>query len=383
MERVTRLVVQPRTAETCSTSWEEALEKRLKRTLGVALMVMMVAAGTLAGLPGVPMPSAAATGANTNPALVVAYSANVENLIGHTANPAVCQRAYTRLADYMAAQPLAPDFVLIQQVSDQANLDKFISALSARTGRPYAGFIAVSPRPMGTGNCRTGTGQNAGETDLISDQKKYQTNAIIYRTGRFHLVGSKHTWKSDAQKVAGGTCSNAADFDSSQDRTINVAGRFYDDKAAKHVTVASFHWPSGNVGSGNNEACAQENVSELVDHTSDATMGLSALQISGGDANVLGVDAAGTWQPWYTAAHNLGLRDAVRERCAAMGLSNVDCEATNWTSPNKVKRIDYLFAGSSTGTGNGATIPYEAVGPVTTVSDQYSDHRAVQGYFYY
>ncbi|WP_377325109.1 hypothetical protein ACFJIY_09150 [Pimelobacter simplex] len=349
--------------------------------LGATAAIAAVLATT--GAPGTP--AANATPPNTNPAFVVAYSVNVENLVGQAGKPATCRRAYQRLVDYMAAQPLAPDFVLVQQVSDQANLDKLVNLLATRTGRPYAGILAVpNPRPMGGGGCRASTGAGTDSVDMTTDQKKQQTNAIIYRTGRFNLQGAKHTWKSDAQFVANGPCINAATEVANQDRTINVAARFKDDQSGSFVTAASFHWPTSKVGTGDTMACAPANISELVSHTSDATLGGSALKISGGDANIAGVDGAGTSYPWYASAlGSYGLKDPVRDRCVALGLTATTCESTNWTAPSHARRIDFLLGGSASSTTTGATVPFEAMGPLTSVQDQYSDHRAVQGYFYY
>ncbi|MBW9210727.1 hypothetical protein KV100_13790 [Mumia sp. zg.B21] len=337
-----------------------------------------------------PSTAEAAPPVNNSPDFLVTYTANVENLVGSGANPAVCERAYSSLVRYMATRAYAPDIFLVQQVRNTTNLEKLVTTMENHLGVDYTGVIAKpDPRPNGGGGCSSNLAGTAS-VEMINDLKANQTNAIIYRTARFTMNGSKTTWQSGARVNGGTSCVNAATYDPSQDRTINVAVRLKDSKRTNaNVTAASFHWPGSRdainyqtnpAGVSDRLACATQNINELAAETDDAGIGPSSLQVAGGDANVPD-SSGGAMATWYSRGADLGFRDAVAE--ANGGWSNRTGLATNWTNPSKSGRIDYLFARSSPRTSGGTTVPYEWNGPLTTVQQQYSDHRAVWGYLYY
>lgn len=117
-----------------------------------------------------------------------------------------------------------------------------------------------------------------GSSSTCERAKNVQTNAIIYRVGRFDDHGKTQVvrWRSDAptkrerphDPVKSDSCANLdpttyTDPDThvtvrtSQDRVENVALRLYDRWAKQEVTVASFHWRTSRW---NGPDCAWENI---------------------------------------------------------------------------------------------------------------------------
>ncbi|MGH3646773.1 MAG: hypothetical protein ACRDTM_06320 [Micromonosporaceae bacterium] len=310
---------------------------------------------------------AAAGSVNNNPAYLQVYANNVENL--ETVN-AYCPGDWQDLVYYMKGYETSPDLFLVQQVANRAELNTLVSAMTDRLAGVYAGVLAVSQPERMNSPC--------------GSEKAYQTNAIIYRTGRFNLV-STSTWQSDAQTSSGGCANN------SQDRTINLRARLWDKIAGKYVTAASIHWPTSAM---DGPPCASENAREAAAAVSASG---GSLLIWGGDANITD-QSSGSWRSWYTRANgdlggSLGYRDALYDHCRESSSNVKSCLLDNWTISGS-RRIDFLFARKGSGgmpfTGAEHTVTFnegdaadiEFTGNDRTDRD-YSDHRAVRARIHY
>lgn len=303
--------------------------------------------------------------ANNNPAFVQVYDNNVENL------PTVglaCPGDWQDLVYYLKRAPLKPDLFTVQQISNQTQLNSYLSRLSNDLGETYKGVIAeASPAAM---NSPCGA------------PKDHQTNAVIYRAARFTNKGlGSRTWQAQSDET--GSCAN-----NDQARTKAVKVRLHDKIANKDLTVASVHWPTANSGG---PPCADSNAREAAAELTEDGYGGSLL-IFAGDANISD-RASGSFRSWYRLANGdlggaLGFRDAGYAGCGGA----TSCLDDNWTI-NSTRRIDFLFARRSGGLPRIAafhTVTFNegdradlAVTGTDREDRDYSDHRAVSARVYY
>lgn len=337
--------------------------------LGAAVAVALVA-GTLAA----PLPAGADARVNSDPDFIQVYVNNIENL--ETPGENECPGDWEDLIYYMKSYETAPDLFLVQQLSGPGQLNTLLEKMNGKLPGEYGGILAVpDPEDQGT---------------RCPGEKERQTNAIIWRKGRFDFVeGSKITWQSSA------TNGNPECGPNNQDRSINVAARFRDRVADRFISAASIHWPTGNAGG---PACAPLNAARTVQKVESIT---GALHVWGGDANVVS-NADGQWRGWYEATngqlggrHNykdVAYADCAKRRDTIAGIR--DClRDSHWTIGGD-SRIDFLFAKR----GNGAMPPVGAEHTVTfdeadaaaarfEGSDHrglhYSDHRAIRARVHY
>lgn len=301
---------------------------------------------------------------NRDPGFIQVYVNNVENLEEPSDR---CPGDWKDLLHYMDRAALSPDLFLVQQVNDRAQLDRVVATMNTKLHGTYAGIIAdPNPKPF---NSPCGPG------------KDDQTNAIIYRVGRFDPVGPKETWKAWRRRDDG---------DCERDtvaRTLIVMHRFHDKLANKDVSVASLHWSTEKNVSG---TCAAKNSVELDDRLFQQRFG-GDLVIAGGDTNE--PDRSGTnFRPWFQKMLDQKYTDAVLDQCREAAGATGRCLDENWTIGME-RRIDFLFA--KKGNGNAArvtaahTISFEeadAAARAETGSDSpfnYSDHRAVRARVHY
>jgi hypothetical protein len=281
---------------------------------------------------------------------LVVYNNNIENIAG-------CDGNYDRFISYLKKQSKSPDIFTVQQISNRAQLDKFTKRLSDELPGTYRGVIAVNnPGSMGY---KTG----------CSVRKNQQTNAVIYRTGRFALEKST-TWRSDAPqnyKAGTGPCRDLTPTESSQDRVVNVAVRLRDRVTKDRVSVASIHWPTNSRNgkpTWNGHKCAAENMQQA--NAAVDKLG-GTLKIVAGDTNATkGVDG---W--WNKALKTYMFHDAVWDTTC----SKKKCPDS--TSTLGHTRIDFLLVKSGHGFSNVKTITS------STVGGKYSGHNAVRAYVKY
>lgn len=304
--------------------------------------------------------------ANDDPAFVHVVNDNVENL------PTVdlqCPGDWQDLVLYLKRLPLKPDLFVVQQISNQTQLNSYVSRLSGDLGEAYAGVIAeASPAAMNS---------------PCGPPKDHQTNAVIYRKARFtdRALGDR-TWQ--AQSDESGACAN-----NDQARTKAVKVRLHDRIANKDLTVASVHWPTGASGG---TACADSNARETATEMTEDGYGGSLL-IFAGDHNISDL-SGGSFRSWHRllngdAGGSLGYRDAGYAGCGG----DKACLGANWTIGGD-RRIDFVFARKPSGglpavTGF-HTITFDegdAADLAETGSDRsdrnYSDHRAVMARIHY
>ncbi|MGH3117531.1 MAG: hypothetical protein ACRDP3_23625 [Streptomyces sp.] len=315
---------------------------------------------------------------NNNPDFVQVYVNNVENRPkAHWVEK--CRGDHKDLIYYMKNREYSPDLFLVQQIRHQRQLDHLTKLMTKKLDGVYANVIAI-PKPRKQIKKKCG------------GKKKRQTNAIIYRVGRFKELSAKWTWQSLAYNSRESTCKK-----NSQDRTVNVATKLWDKKADRSVNVASIHWPSKR---SHGWPCAEKNL-DAVDRQINKRTG-GSLRIFGGDFNI-------NWgegnQDWYERANgDLGgylynYRDAIYDDCSERGVLT-GCLADNWTFKNekgKTRRIDFLFtqagpsgASSLPKIGEEATVTFDAADKADekyTRGDKeglnYSEHRAITARIHY
>lgn len=304
---------------------------------------------------------------NNDPSYIQVYVNNIENLETVDAD---CPGDWKDLVYYMKTYDTSPDLFLVQQLAGPGELKTLVDMMTDQLAGAYAGILAQSsPEQMGS---------------PCGAEKDHQTNAIIYRTGRFDVV-SRATWQSDAETSSGGCANNF------QDRTRNLRAKLWDKVAKKYVTAASIHWPTGRK---DGPPCARENAREANARVA-ATGG--ALRIWGGDANITDT-SSGDFRDWYAYANGdlggaLGYRDAMYDDCLERSGSTMTCLADNWTIGHN-RRIDFLFAKKGNGdmpfTGAEHTVTFnegdradEAVTGSDNTDRDYSDHRAVRARIHY
>lgn len=307
---------------------------------------------TLSGVAGLtPVGAAPTTHQTTNQdkGSLVVYNDNVENML-----PASCEgNDFEKLFTYIKAQPNSPDLFTVNQIPTQAKLDALTERMSKELGVKYAGVIAL-PNP--------GDPPKTPKEKADPCYKDQQTNAVIYRTGRF-TQGATITWRSDApagykKDEHNGPCRNltASKF---QERVENVAVRLTDKLTGKTLTVASIHWPTA--GPWNGPDCAGENIDEAQERT--LSLGKVDLTILGGDTNA----RVGDGKPhWGDRARAFGFQDPYDFRDAPCKKGT--CAPATW----KKRRIDFLIAKGGHGFADPVTISRAAAG------GKYSDHLAVR-----
>lgn len=309
---------------------------------------------------------------NDDPAFIHVYINNIENL--KTAGEQ-CAGDWTDLIYAIKVVDPSPDLFLVQQVSDTAQLDVLLDRMNKELPGVFVGVIADADPWTQLSPC--------------GPEKAKQTNAVIYREGRFSQVGDKHVWQSWANK--GGECVR-----NNQARTRNVMVKLHDKIADRDISVASMHW-STSAGDGPDPACAEKNVLEVDEKLHKAGYG-GDLLIFGGDFNEPDRKDNGDPRPWFAAANGdgkgpLNYRDPIYRACQSAD-DLQQCLENNWTAVGSLNRIDILFAQDGAGcrarTRRAHTITFDeaddAAEQVTGIPDEpanYSDHRAVRAEIYY
>lgn len=307
---------------------------------------------------------------NDDPRFIQVYVNNVENL---KLPGEQCPGEWTDLIAYMKTVKPSPDLFLVSQVSDAAQLDLLVKRMTDDLPGAFAGVIAdADPWTQGS---------------PCGKEKAKQTNAVIYRTGRFTKVGPKHVWQAWAN-----TWSEANDncVRNNQARTRGVMIKLHDDIADKVVTVASLHW-STSQGGGPDPACAKKNVLEVDEKLHKSGFG-GDLVIFGGDFNEPDRKDNNDYRPWYAAANGdkggaLNYRDPIFRACQQADKLHA-CLDDHWTGVGSFRRIDMLFAKTGAGcrarSDRAHTITFDEADEAAQSSGlNYSDHRAVRAEFYY
>ncbi|HEY5939113.1 MAG TPA: hypothetical protein VIU61_30885, partial [Kofleriaceae bacterium] len=262
--------------------------------LGVPLVGCIDEEGTDAGeelLEEDELEAGAAIVVNNSPAYLVVYNNNIENML-----PANCNKGdWNRLFNYIKAQAQSPDLLVVQQISNQAQLNTLTARMTNELPGTYAGVIAIAnPGSMGYDDNRC---------EVL---KNHQTNAVIYRSDRFTKEGETR-WRSDAPRAKTGPCENLS-APAGQDRVENVGVLLYDRVAKQRVSVSSLHWPTSTW---KGPECADENIKEA-NEASDRLGG--TLKILAGDMNT----SKGT-KGWWNDARDFGFRDPIAETCPSSG----------------------------------------------------------------
>lgn len=308
---------------------------------------------------------------NDDPAFIQVYVNNVENL---KQGGEQCPGDWTDLIYAMKKIEPSPDLFLVQQISDTAQLELLVERMNTDLPGIFEGVIADADPWTQLSPC--------------GKEKAQQTNAVIFRKGRFAQIGDKHVWQSWANK--NGECVR-----NNQARTRNVMLRLHDKIADRDISVASIHW-STSQGDGPDPACAEKNVLEADEKLHQDGFG-GDLVIFGGDFNEPDRKDNGEPRPWFGAANGdaggkLNYRDPIYRACqAAKGLQT--CLDDAWTIGGE-RRIDMLFAQDGAGcrarsarahtvTFNEAEAAAEALTGNSDPNLDYSDHRAVRAEFYY
>jgi hypothetical protein len=315
---------------------------------------------------------------NSDPGKIIVFTANVENLPEISASPASCAGDWMDLLYYWSIQTHAPDFILLQQITSNDQLDFLAVQFEAFVGGDYGSIIST---------------QNPGYWEPADcDFKKHQTNGILYRKDRFsYIQGSKLTWFSAIQKNTGCETATAPRYE-------NLGCEFIDNLAGgKRVALASIHWPVI-------DGCGVTNAT--LTHQNLKTYTSSALYIWGGDVNLPDLSSQSSsadYKSWYKKANmelaqsdNLGYRDAIYSTCLTNtggGAALKDCLIANGTLGAGVQpRYDYLFskyandykAGDAinpTPLSEVHTIGFDEAGAAQAPDESplpYSKHRAVR-----
>jgi len=327
---------------------------------------------------------------NDDASKILIYTNNVENLpTGKVADGdgATCSGDWQDLIYYMKQMGGAPDIFLVQQISNEDQLDnKLIAKMRELLGVEYgAENTKQSPAFWAPSDCSA---------------KHYQTNAIVYRKARFsYVAGSKQTFRSVADQNGQCVKADAA-------RYVNVAIKLQDkmqpwNGGFKEIAVASVHWPVV-------DGCGVTNAVKtdiMVNSFTGAQM-----YVWGGDVNLPELDTpeknTSGYKSWYVRtngalgdAATLGYLDPVYANCYAKMANPTgfkQCLIDNATM-RFGSRYDFLFAkykaaykGSPVSTSEPHTVSFdiadEAAAQVTGSDNRdlgYSMHRAVSAFFYW
>ena len=298
-----------------------------------------------------PAASPAAVG-NQDPTFLQVYDNNVENLETPTE---YCKGDWQDLVYFMKLQKYAPDLFLVQQVSGRAQLNQLTEFMSRNLPGTYKGVIARrNPRPFDS---------------PCNPPKDHQTNAIVFRVGRFAVQPDSKLAFRSTRRVGNGCVPDTLD------RSENVLVRLTDKINGQTVVAGSIHWPTVNR---DGHACAKNNARQAAKRM--AAAGPAGLRIFGGDANI----TPGPWKQIITGPFGYG------DACGG----NPDCPAQNWTVPGGHRRIDFLFsrhepANAAAVVTDFKTVTFEAANAaaqqVTGGDDpaEYSDHRALAARIHY
>jgi hypothetical protein len=301
------------------------------------------------------------------PAELLVLTANVENL-PRTSDG--CPGDFRDLYAYLAAEDLAPDVFLVQQLSGQDQLVELLGLLGTTLGRAYDGRVAeASPVPF---------------QSPCGVQKERQTNAVVFARDRLALAEEPVVRPS--YKNVDGAC-----VLDGLSRTRTIAALLVDQRTGATLSATSLHWSTRN-GPGADPACATANAREL-DQILRVHHGGAALFLAGGDTNepdLVTHTAASALNPWYALQNvdvggALGWIDPVWRRCADSGALRA-CVLDQWTFRGASdRRIDFVFVrgGGAPAVLDAHTITFDEAGDADrarTGSDStlgYSDHRAV------
>jgi hypothetical protein len=307
-----------------------------------------------------------ASAVNENAGFLMVYNVNYENL--PTPNEQ-CAGDWQDLVYSMKAQTYSPDVIIVHQMSGAAQAAQLARFVEDTLPGQYASIVAeANPSPMNS---------------PCGPAKDYQTNAIIYRTGRLQPVtGTKETWQ--VYKGANGACVR-----NNQSRSIGVRMAFTDLINGKTVVLGSAHWPTMQDGPASDPSCAEQNL-----QLTDARM----RDVSGAHLRIWGVDAnesdhgSNGYRDWYKqamaqlpSALDYAWNDPIYEACAG-GRS---CLEDNW-SGGAGGRIDFLFFNAAASASQGHTVTYnegDAAALQFTGADRedlnYSGHRAQRARIHY
>lgn len=309
---------------------------------------------------------------NDDPKFIQVYVNNIENL---KTSGEQCPGDWTDLIYYMKTIRPSPDLFLVQQISDVAQLNTLVDRMNKELAGVFEGVIADADPWTQMSPC--------------GQEKAKQTNAIVFRSGRFDKLGDKHVWQSWANKD--GECVR-----NNQARTRNVMIKLHDKIADRDVTVASIHWSTAQ-GDGPDPACAKKNALEADEKVHMKAFG-GDLVIFGGDYNESDRNDMGDFRAWYAALNGddgaeLNYRDPIFRMCKNQG-GLQGCLDDNWTIGSG-RRIDAMFARTGDGcrarTSRAHTITYaeadaaaeEVTGMPNDAKLNYSEHRAIRAAVFY
>lgn len=303
---------------------------------------------------------------NNNAGFLMVYNVNYENL--PTASEQ-CAGDWQDLIYYMKTQAYSPDVFIVHQMSGAAQAATLAQFMQDNLPGQYASIVSeANPDPMNS---------------PCGPAKDYQTNAIIYRTGRLQpLSGTKETWQ--VYKGANGSC-----VMNTQARSIGVRMAFTDLVTQKTVVLGSSHWPTMQEGPASDPGCAEKNI-QLTDTKMRGISG-AHLMIWGVDSNESDYGSNG-YKDWYNQANsqiastiNYNWNDPIYEACSG----SRSCLDDNWTG-GAGGRIDFLFFNAAATSSHGHTVTYnegDAADVQFTGSDRddlnYSGHRAMSARIYY
>lgn len=249
---------------------------------------------------------------------ILAYTNNIENLLIKSEK---CEGDWDELIYYIAEHP-APDLIMLQQVTDLKQVDRFIEELEEHSSGNFDGLIADTD-PDGGGRCGA--------------EKSKQLNAIVWNTDSLTYVkGTRAMWQSlrENPDSGGSQC-----VKNDQSRTVNVKAQFKH-RAGQLITAASVHWPTQASG---NFKCADNSAVELDTQLKKTPYKSSAVQIVGGDMNYRDTNSKDDWCKWYRIMReDNDFADPARGLCGTTG----SCNDNLWThiTDGEKRRIDYLFA---------------------------------------
>lgn len=303
---------------------------------------------------------------NENAGFLMVYNVNYENL--PTASEQ-CAGDWQDLVYYMKTQAYSPDAFIVHQMSGATQAAQLAQFIEDNLPGLYDSIVAEANPDEQLSPC--------------GPEKRFQTNAIIYRTGRLQPIsGTKATWQ--VYKGANGSC-----VMNTQARSIGVRMAFKDLITNKTVVLGSSHWPTNQEGPSSDPGCAEKNI-ELTD--------TKMRGVSGADLMVWGVDAnesdygGNGYKDWYKRANSqvpstidYGWNDALYEACSG----GRTCLENNWTVGSGA-RIDFLFFNAAAHSSQGHTVTYnegDAADLQFTGSDRddlnYSGHRAQHARIHY
>lgn len=307
-----------------------------------------------------------AVAVNTNPAFLVAYNVNYENL--PTADES-CAGDWQDLVYYMKTQAYSPDVIIVHQMSGATQAAQLAQFIQENLPGLYDSVVAEANPEAQLSPC--------------GPEKRYQTNAIIYRTGRLQpIAGTKATWQ--VYKGANGSC-----VMNTQSRSIGVRMAFTDVITNKTVVLGSSHWPTNQEGPASDPGCAEKNI-QLTDSKMRAVSGAN-LMVWGVDSNESDYGTS-AYKDWYKQANsqiastvNYNWNDPIYEACSG----SRSCLNGHWTG-GAGGRIDFLFFNAAATSSHGQTIAYDdgdAADLQFTGSDRqdlnYSGHRAQSARIHY